>query len=447
MPSPRQTYLFVTGKLAARALTDVLRAMEPDFDYEIKVLNSTVAALMNTDWIADRLGEVGRFDALVVPGRCHGDVEAIQERTGIKVLRGPDDLNDLPRYFGKAGNPPDLSKYHTRILAEIVDAYQIGLDAILRRAAYYRESGADCIDLGCPPSGGFPGVGEAVAALKSEGYRVSVDTFDRETILEADRAGVDMLLSVNSTNLEVAREIDAKVVVIPDFGEGLASLERNAARLDEWGVSYVLDPILDPIGFGFTDSVARFRDVRQNHPEAKILMGLGNLTELTHADTTGINAVLAGVMAELGIDYVLTTEVALHATGAVRELDRARRMMHYAVTNRVLPVNLTDDLLTVKDAVRPEFDDEELSAIHAQVRDRNFRIFVSRGEVVVFNRDVFLRGTDAQALFEGMGVTDPGHAYYIGRELERAVTAARLGKRYVQDNPLRYGYLSEPEKP
>jgi dihydropteroate synthase-like protein len=446
MPSPRQTYLFVTGKLAARALTDVLRAMEPDFDYEIRILNSTVAALMNTGWIADRLGEVGGFDSIVVPGRCHGDVEAIEEKTGVKVLRGPDDLNDLPRYFGKAGAPPDLSKYRTRILAEIVDAYRIGLDAILARAAYYRNSGADFIDLGCPPSGGFSGVGEAVAALKAKGCRVSVDTFDRETILEADKAGVDMLLSVNSANLEVAREIGAKVVVIPDFGKGLDSLEHNAARLAEWGVRYVLDPILDPIGFGFTDSVARFRDVRRNHPEAEMLMGLGNLSELTHADTTGINAVLAGVLAELNIDYVLTTEVAPHATGAVRELDRARRMMHYAVGNRVLPVNLTDDLLTVKDAVRPEFDDEELAAIHAQVKDRNFRIFVSRGEVVVFNRDVFLRGTDAQALYEAMGVDAPGHAYYIGRELERAVTAARLGKRYVQDNPLHYGYLSEPGK-
>lgn len=444
MQSPRPTYLFVTGKLAARALTDVLRGMEPDFDYEIKILNSTVAALMNTGWIAERLSDIGHFDALVVPGRCHGEIAVIEEKTGVRVMRGPDDLNDLPRFFGKAGAPPDLSKYRTRILGEIVEAHRIGLDAILARAAYYRESGADFIDLGCPPSGGFPGVGEAVAALKARGYRVSVDTFDRETILEADRAGVDMVLSVNAVNLAVAREIRAKVVVIPDFGEGLASLDRNAAQLAEWGVPFVLDPILDPIAFGFTDSLARFRDVRRDHPEAEMLMGLGNLTELTHADTTGINGLMAGIMAELGIDFVLTTEVSPHATGAVRELDRARRMMHYAVDNRVLPVNLTDDLLTVKDAVRPEFDDEELAAIHAQVRDRNFRIFVSRGEVVVFNRDVFFRGTDAQALFEGMGIEDPGHAYYIGRELERAVTAARLGKRYVQDNPLRYGYLLKP---
>lgn len=446
MSSPRQTYLFVTGKLAARALADVLKGMDPDFGYVIKVLNSTVAALMNTRWIADRLGEVGNFDAIIVPGRCHGELEAIEEKTGLKVMRGPEDLNDLPVYFGQAGSAPDLSEYTTRILGEIVDAHAIGLDGIMKRAAYYRDNGADIIDLGCPPSGGFPGAGEAVAALKAEGYRVSVDTFDAETILSADRAGVDMVLSVNSTNLEVAREINAKVVVIPDFGEGVESLERNAARLAEWRVPYVLDPILDPISFGFSESVARFVEVRKKHPDAEMLMGLGNLTELTHVDTTGINGVLAGVLAELDIGYTLATEVSLHATGAIRELDRARRMMHHAVKNQVLPVNLTDDLLTVKDAVRPEFDDGELAAIHAGVKDRNFRIFVSRGEVVVFNRDLFIRGTDTQALFERMEIDDPGHAYYIGRELERAVTAARLGKRYVQDNPLRYGYLSEPRE-
>ena len=286
-----------------------------------------------------------------------------------------------------------------------------------------------------------------MAALKAKGFKVSVDTFDSDTIREADRAGVDMVLSVNAANLEIAREISAKVVVIPDFGEGVESLERNAARLRQWGVAHVLDPILDPIGFGFTDSIVRFRQMREKFPDAEMLMGLGNLTELTHVDTTGLNGLLAGIMAELNIDFALTTEVSPHATGVVRELDRARRMMHHAVDNKVLPVHLTDDLLTVKDAVRAEFDDEELLRIHDQVKDRNYRIFVSRRRVTVFNRDTFVQGTDAQELFNQLDVSDPGHAFYLGRELERAVIAARLGKRYVQDNELYFGYLSKTENP
>jgi len=34
------------------------------------------------------------------------------------------------------------------------------------------------------------------------------------------------------------------------------------------------------------------------------------------------------------------------------------------------------------------------------------------------------------------------HAFYLGQELERAETALLLNKKYVQDNPLRWGHLN-----
>ena len=60
----------------------------------------------------------------------------------------------------------------------------------------------------------------------------------------------------------------------------------------------------------------------------------------------------------------------------------------------------------------------------------------------VFNRDTFLRGHDPHRLFAALDVADPGHAFYLGRELERAALAVRLGKKYTQESPLRWGYLS-----
>ena len=48
-------YLFVTGKLAADALAATLERMEPDFEYEVAILNISVAALMGTRWIAGSL--------------------------------------------------------------------------------------------------------------------------------------------------------------------------------------------------------------------------------------------------------------------------------------------------------------------------------------------------------------------------------------------------------
>jgi dihydropteroate synthase len=40
------------------------------------------------------------------------------------------------------------------------------------------------------------------------------------------------------------------------------------------------------------------------------MMGVGNITELTDADTSGINALLFGIASELGVAAVLTTRSA-----------------------------------------------------------------------------------------------------------------------------------------
>ena len=40
---------------------------------------------------------------------------------------------------------------------------------------------------------------------------------------------------------------------------------------------------------------------------------------------------------------------------------------------------------------------------------------------------------------------DPSHAFYLGYELAKAVTALTLGKNYVQDEALHWGFLTMPE--
>ncbi|GAB4244215.1 MAG: dihydropteroate synthase [Thermoleophilia bacterium] len=435
-------YLFVTGRLAAEALRSTLDRLELDFDYEVAVLDISVAALMRAEWIARRLPDTRGCRQVMVPGLCRGDLAAIERKLGVPVIRGPKDQKDLPAFFGKERVLEGYGEYRTKILAEIVEAYRMPWEEILAEAEYYRQSGADIIDLGCPPMEGFPGVGEVVTGLKERGFVVSVDTFDPETIREADAAGVDLLLSVNSQNMDMVPELRCKVVVIPDFGEGLDSLERNIAQVASMGAAYVVDPILDPLSFGFTESLQRYYETRRRYPEAEILMGLGNLTELTDADSTGINAVMAGVMAELEIDYVLTTEVISWARGSVRELDLARRLMYYANKNRVLPKSIDDSLIVLKDPPFETYSEEELLEIQRRVRDKHYRIFADRECVYVFNRDIFLRGTDPYQLFGRLDVSDPGHAFYLGRELERAALAVRLRKKYTQEAELRWGYLS-----
>jgi dihydropteroate synthase-like protein len=434
-------YLFVTGKLAAPALGGCLGEIA-GLEYDIAVLPISVAGLMDARFVSRHLTETGGCDAVMIPGLCGGDPKHIEDKVGLQVVRGPKNLKDIPGFLGSGAELKGYGESRIKILAEIVDAYRMSLEEILARASYFRSCGADVIDLGCPVEGTFPEIEHVVGVLKNQEFAVSVDSFNSEDILKADRAGVDFVLSVNSRNLELARQLRGRVVVIPDSEQGPESLERNIAQLQAWHVPYIIDPILKPIGFGFAESIGHFIGMRQQYPEAEMLLGLGNITELTDADTTGINAVMAGILTELRIDYVLTTEVISWARGAVKELDVARQLMHYAHKNRILPKRLDERLITVKDPPFEVFKEDELRTMQSKIRDRNFRIFAGREFIYAFNNRVFVKDTDILAIFRSLGIEDPSEAFYLGKELQKAQLALKLGKRYVQEEDLRWGYLS-----
>ena len=67
-------------------------------------------------------------------------------------------------------------------------------------------------------------------------------------------------------------------------------------------------PFLTPFPLAFRVD-RTLRRIQKALPDDEMFMGVGNLTELTEADSTGINAILLGICAELEINYVLTTEV------------------------------------------------------------------------------------------------------------------------------------------
>ena len=48
--------------------------------------------------------------------------------------------------------------------------------------------------------------------------------------------------------------------MIPDLGGPLETLEPTLAELERRGVPYLIDPVLEPIGFGFMASLERYAD-------------------------------------------------------------------------------------------------------------------------------------------------------------------------------------------
>lgn len=437
--------LFITGKLAEPSVHKVLQQMQPlPFDYRVHQLGVSVAALMTDKMIGRRLQpeHYQDCDRIIVPGRCRGDLQALSEQLGKPVERGPEEIKDLPLFFGRAKKAIDMSRYAVQIFAEIVDAPQRSIDSIVERARYYADNGANVIDIGCLPEEPFPQMEDAIQALHDNGFKVSVDSLSVDDLRRAAHAGADYLLSLSEDSIDLAKETDAVPILVPSPANmgSLDSLERAIEAMEKLGKPWIADPILDPIHFGFADSITRYHALRQRYPEAPIMMGVGNLTELTDADTSGINAILFGIISELNITHVLATEVSPHARNAIREADIARRMMYAAQQDNSLPRDITGDLM-IHHERRPFPDtDAEIQALYETVKDPNYRVKTSASGVFLFNREGIWQETDPFAFYPHLNVAgDTGHAFYLGVELARAEIAWQLGKRYTQDEPLRWG--------
>lgn len=456
MSQPKQEHiLFLTGKLAEPALHRVLEAIQPTpFSYVVHELGVSVAALMTTDMIARRLKDKldsfhaqHKVDRIIIPGRCRGDINALSQALSLPVERGPEEVKDLPQFFGHRAHPIDLSQHDMLIFAEIVDAPQLSVDEVVKRAQSLVRNGADVIDIGCLPNTPFPHLEDCVYALKAQGMKLSVDSMNTQELLRGGKAGADYLLSLNETTLWILNEVSSIPILVSSIHADLSLSIKAVEMAVSMNRAYLVDPILDPIHVGFTESIVRYRDLRRALPDAPMMMGIGNLTELTHADTLGMTAMLLGIASELKVSALLTTQVSSHARSAVREAEVTRRMMYAARQQNALPRHLCNELMALHER-NPFLDsDADIRAMAAQVRDPNYRIQVSEQGIYAFNRDGVRLHQEPFAFYPELSVEqDAGHAFYLGVELARAQIAWQLGKRYTQDQPLRWGCAVEAEK-
>ena len=117
-----ESILFLTGHLARPRLEAVLEGMKASFAWKVLDIGVKVAALMTEEIIARRLPKPVEADKIMLPGRCRADLDRLSERFGVPFVRGPDELKDIPGYFGRAAKASDMTKYDIQIFAEIVDA-------------------------------------------------------------------------------------------------------------------------------------------------------------------------------------------------------------------------------------------------------------------------------------------------------------------------------------
>ena len=436
--------LFVTGRLAEPALRGVVSSLE--IDHQIAVMNISVAALMTTRWIAKRLSTPDGVDNIVIPGLCEGDVDTLQQATGLPVRKGPADVRALPEWYGREAVRAELGPRDVRVFAEINDVQSLTREQVIDRALAYQADGADVIDLGLSLDRSWMTEGPpTIAALRERGLSVSIDTLDPEHIRMADAAGVDYVLSLTPDTIELAAQLRATPVLITHDPDDLDGLDRMAVRMQRLDHPYLLDSILAPINSGFAASLARYVEVRRRHPDAELLMGIGNLTELTEADTPGVTALLIGFCQEIGIGAVLTTEVIGWARGAVRATVLAAQIMHLAQRQARPPKHIDSGLVTSRDESMRAPSEEELRAMQSQISDPNYRLFADADWLYAFNGERFVREANMYAVFDQLDVVEPSHAFYLGKELMKATIARGLRKSYRQEGPLEWGLFSFPE--
>ncbi|MCA9126188.1 MAG: dihydropteroate synthase [Planctomycetales bacterium] len=445
---------FVTGRLAEQAVRLIVSklASELHFTASVSVLPITVAALITSKWLLRHLQVLPAVDRVILPGHLSAEIESIRSQLGHRVECGPRDIRDLPLFFGQNVSPADdYGESNIEIIAEINHAPSLDMEELVTRARELANQGADIIDLGCTPGHRWLAVADAVKRLRDENLRVSIDSFDHQEVSRACSAGAELVLSVNSSNRAAAVDWDTEVVVIPDDPSQEKSFEETENFLRQRRIPMRLDPILEPIGCGFAQSLARYMRCRERYPDSKMMMGIGNITELTDADSAGINVLLLGICEELQIQSVLTTAVINWARTSVQECKLARQLVHYACQHRVPAKHIESNLVTLRDPRVKEYDLEILDSLARSIRDNNFRIYTRDDQIHAISAGIHEVDRDPFVLMERI-LTGPGgdritasHAFYLGFEMAKAVTANTLSKHYEQDQALNWGYLTRSE--
>ncbi len=463
---------------------------------DVLVLDIDIAAFMTPAMLKKHYLELisntnEKYDIILIPGAANArGFKQLSSEIGVKVALGPKQAYDLGLVVGlidevapSLNAPADSLIYEKRrehalerveelereaaynfkirnvkiggnsrikIVGEILNAPYVDAKKIAQK---HIENGADIIDVGIPLTATSYDVkralGEVLEVTTPLNVPVSVDTLDPDLILVGVEAGADLVLSLTAENAPkigpVIAQRDAAVVVLPDKGDVLGVIRLAQS----FGIKKILaDPILYPIGCGAVTSLIEYKKLKEVS-DIPLFLGVGNVVELMEADSIGANALLAGLAMELGAAVLFTPEHSDKARGSIKELKTSSEMMLLAKDRKGPPKDLGIDLLVVKERRRrPEFDIATGKLIDARSFEHakwvpdpsgNFVIGIRDGYILaVHNSEITIKGKSAKdildALFALELVSSLSHAGYLGRELEKAEIALKMGRSYAQDD-------------
>jgi len=507
----------VTGKLASGMLRELVSKLDiPRVEVRVIELPIPVAAMMTSEYLARELPrhseELRDVDLVIVPGFTTGDLSGVSRLIGKPVVKGVRYLYDIPLMINALLSGVELSpvapadeviqlhraerdretlsalreeatrqcyfalgreyKVYISPLYPVV-AYEIYLDQdtsledALARAEKASMDGADIIVLGFPYHRTSISIGRLIEAFRERTSKpIGVDIPVLEGLIEAAEKGADLLMSLTLSKIHSISNAsvlkDTAIVLIPEQGpqsiDPLGNLlEAYKAAVDRGIQKVIIDPILNPPLHGLADSIGRYIAARKTFSNTPLLMGVGNVTELIDADSPGVNAVLASIGVEIGVEVYLTTEASVKTRGSVREVRRALDMCVLSKRESRPPKDLSINLLILKDkrrrGVKPRYEGPVINAserVKSRIDPRGiFKIYVDHdsGSIIVehyrlgeLKSDYVIAGRDPYAIMSEITrrglVSVPEHYFYLGYELSKAYIALKTGKEYVQEEEL-----------
>ena len=257
---------------------------------------------------------------------------------------------------------------------------------------------------------------------------------------------------ISITPLEVVGENEVDVDKVLDYTISLVEKARSLGY-----EKIVLDLVLKQPLQGFVSSLLLYHHVR-NKLSVPLQMNLNNVIEFIDADSHGAIALLTAMAQELGVSLITVYEIDGRSYGITKEAILARGMIAAAVLRGISPRGIGIDLFIAKESRPIDVDIVgERNPVVIDVASNYdskpsidpmglFRIRVDRYnkriEMLYMGRRglLLLRGSDPKALLyevirRGL-VSTPQHLAYLGYELAKAEIALRLGKSYIQDEPV-----------
>ena len=490
--------LIVTGHLSEKVVRDAVGTKA-----DILIIDVEVAAFITPQKLLNTLKKQSinkKYDIIFVPGIAKGNFLKIAKELDTEIYLGPKhacDLKHVLSYIDKIkfslstpaceliSNVRKEYAYESlqkiedattplltinnlklgggvrmKVMGEIVGATSLSDDLLEKKINEFIKKGADIIDLGTPLNESIENVENAIKIAKSIScVPLSIDTLESELIEKALELEIDLVLSLNGSNIDIIgkkiAKSDVAAVIIPDLDDEskINSLIKNIKQAKSYGIERIIvDPVLDPIGHGVAESIARYYEFHKNYPNSPIFFGVGNITELMDVDSHGVNATLAGIASDVGASILFTPEFSTKTKGSISELKTASEMMLLAKMRGSTPKDVGIDLLILKEKRRR--DDAEI--VHKKnvvkaVSLNKWRVdpkgYIKigivhdelNGGIIVANHEkVSIIGKKAQELYETILemelVSRLDHAGYLGRELMKAEIALKFNRSYSQDD-------------